>query len=116
VALPVTTSIIVGAVPAVILGSFLSSRVPDSYLRPAIGFVIFASGLKYIGVDVHTLGWILLSTAVAVAAAWYFKSQPRRRVGLPVPSKADPEPGLADRSAALAGLERADRRENAIAS
>src|SRR5579859_4571349 len=50
VALPVTGSIIVGSVPAVLVGSLLSSRVPDRYLRPAITFVIIASGLKYVGV------------------------------------------------------------------
>ena len=40
----VTTSIIIGSVPAVIVGSFISSRAPDRYIRPAITFVIFASG------------------------------------------------------------------------
>ena len=42
----VTASIIVGSVPAVLIGSLLSSRAPDRYIRPAITFVIFASGLK----------------------------------------------------------------------
>ena len=45
----VTTSIIVGSVPAVLVGSFLSSRAPDRIVRPVITFVIFASGLKYVG-------------------------------------------------------------------
>jgi uncharacterized membrane protein YfcA len=79
VALPVTTSIIVGAVPAVLIGSLLSSRVPDRYLRPAIGFVICASGLKYIGIDVHTLGWILLAALVTLTAIWLIKARPWRR-------------------------------------
>src|SRR6266700_3378547 len=43
----VTASIIAGSVPAVLIGSLLSSRAPDRYIRPAITFVIFASGLKY---------------------------------------------------------------------
>jgi uncharacterized membrane protein YfcA len=73
VVLPLTTSIIAGAVPAVLIGSLLSSRVPDAYLRPVIGFVIFASGLKYVGVDAPTLGWIALSTLVAITAAWLIK-------------------------------------------
>src|SRR5947209_645630 len=46
----VTTSLIIGSVPAVFLGSLLSASVPDRYIRPAIAFVIFASGLKYVGV------------------------------------------------------------------
>jgi hypothetical protein len=52
----VTASIIVGSVPAVLVGSLLSSRAPDKYIRPAITFVIFASGLKYVGVPTYPLG------------------------------------------------------------
>jgi uncharacterized membrane protein YfcA len=37
----VTASIILGSVPAVLIGSFLSSRAPDKYIRPAITFVIY---------------------------------------------------------------------------
>src|SRR5437588_3674733 len=44
----VTASLILGSVPAVLVGSYLSSTVPDRYIRPAIGFAIFASGLKYV--------------------------------------------------------------------
>ena len=55
----VTTSIIVGSVPGVLVGSFLSSRAPDKYIRPAITFVIFASGLKYVGLGTTALGWVL---------------------------------------------------------
>ena len=44
-----TLSLIIGSVPAVLVGSLLSSSVPDRYVRPAIAFVIFASGLKYVG-------------------------------------------------------------------
>src|SRR5262249_19229432 len=40
----VTGSLILGSVPAVFIGSLLSSSVPDRYVRPAIAFVIFASG------------------------------------------------------------------------
>jgi len=63
----VTTSIIVGSVPAVIIGALFSSRAPDRYIRPAITFVIFASGLKYVGVSTTALGWILCATLLAVA-------------------------------------------------
>ena len=58
----VTTSIIIGSVPAVFVGSFLSSRAPDKFIRPAITLVIFASGLKYIGVGTTALGWVLVVT------------------------------------------------------
>ena len=64
----VTASIVIGSVPAVLVGSLLSSRAPDRYIRPVITFVIFASGLKYVGVPVTALGWIL--GAILLAAAW----------------------------------------------
>jgi len=74
----VTTSIIVGSVPAVLVGSFLSSRAPDQFVRPIITFVIFASGLKYIGVSTTTLGWILCVTALLVAVIWPARTRPWR--------------------------------------
>ena len=61
----VTASIIVGSVPAVLIGSLLSSRAPDKYIRPAITFVIFASGLKYVGVPTYPLGFVMGGILVA---------------------------------------------------
>jgi uncharacterized protein len=66
----VTTSIVIGSVPAVLIGSLLSSWAPDRYIRPAITFVIFASGLKYAGMGTTALGWTLVAV-LAVAAAWF---------------------------------------------
>ena len=63
----VTASIIVGSVPAVLVGSLLSSRAPDKYIRPAITFVIFASGLKYVGVPTYPLGFVMGGILVAGA-------------------------------------------------
>jgi len=63
----VTTSIIIGSVPAVLVGAFLSSRAPDKYIRPAITFVIFASGLKYAGLGTTALGWVLCATLLGAA-------------------------------------------------
>ena len=67
VALPVTGSIVVGSVPAVLVGALLSSRVPDRLLRPVITFVILASGLKYAGLGTHALGITLLAILVVAA-------------------------------------------------
>jgi uncharacterized membrane protein YfcA len=74
----VTASIILGAVPAVLIGSFLSSRAPDRYIRPIITFVIFASGLKYVGVATTVLGWILCAVALTGGAYWLFRTRPWR--------------------------------------
>jgi uncharacterized protein len=66
----VTVSIIIGSVPAVLIGSLFSSHAPDKFIRPVIGFVIYASGLKYVGMGAKTLGWTLAATLVAAAVVW----------------------------------------------
>jgi uncharacterized protein len=78
----VTTSLIIGSVPAVLVGSYLSSRAPDRYIRPAITFVILASGLKYVGVGTTTLGWILSAVLVGAGAIWVAYIRPFRRGAL----------------------------------
>jgi uncharacterized protein len=55
-----TVSLIIGSVPAVLIGSLFSSRVPDKYIRPVIAFVILASGLKYVGLSTSALGWVMV--------------------------------------------------------
>src|SRR3984957_19355954 len=70
----VTASIIVGSVPAVLIGSLLSSRAPDRYIRPAITFVIFASGLKYVGLGTYPLGWAMGAILVVAGAYWLVRT------------------------------------------
>ncbi len=72
----VTGSLIIGSVPAVLIGSLLSSSVPDRYIRPVIAFVIFASGLKYVGVGTTALGWILCAVLLAGGILWLVQSRP----------------------------------------
>lgn len=72
----VTSSIIIGSIPGVIVGSFISSRAPDKYIRPAITFVIFASGLKYVGLGTTTLGWVLCAVLLGAAVIWLFYVRP----------------------------------------
>ena len=38
--------------------------------------MIFASGLKYIGVGTTALGWILCAVLLAAAAVWLFYVRP----------------------------------------
>jgi uncharacterized membrane protein YfcA len=78
VELSVTGSLVLGSVPAVFVGSLLSSRVPDRYVRPAIAFVIFASGMKYVGVGTTALGWILCAILLAAASFWLASARPWR--------------------------------------
>jgi uncharacterized membrane protein YfcA len=86
----VTASIVVGSVPAVLIGSLLSSRAPDRYIRPAITFVIFASGLKYVGVPTYPLGWTMGAILVLGAAYWVIRRrrQAREPAAAPVPAPA----------------------------
>jgi hypothetical protein len=86
----VTASIALGSVPAVLIGSFLSSRAPDRYIRPIITFVIFASGLKYVGVGTTALGWILCAVALAGGGYWLARTQPWRNGQRPVPAVTGP--------------------------
>jgi uncharacterized membrane protein YfcA len=72
----VTTSLIIGSVPAVLVGSMLSSSAPDRYIRPVITFVIAASGLKYIGVGTEALGWILVSVLLVAFVVWLAYKRP----------------------------------------
>ncbi|HEX5223505.1 MAG TPA: sulfite exporter TauE/SafE family protein [Solirubrobacteraceae bacterium] len=72
----VTTSLILGSVPAVLVGSMLSSSAPDRYVRPVITFVIFASGLKYAGLSTEALGWVLVSVLLAAFLAWAVVKRP----------------------------------------
>ncbi len=81
----ITASLILGSVPAVLIGSLLSSSVPDRYVRPAIAFVIFASGLKYVGLDTTALGWTLCALLLAGGSAWLWMAHPWR----PVPDAPD---------------------------
>jgi uncharacterized protein len=78
----VTVSLVLGSVPAVFIGSLLSSSAPDRYIRPVITFVIAASGLKYVGIGTETLGWLLCAMLLAAGSAWLALKQPWQRPAL----------------------------------
>ena len=69
-----TAAVIIGSVPAVLIGSLLSSRAPDRYIRPVITLVIFASGLKYAGMGTTTLGWTLCGVLLAGGGYWLWRN------------------------------------------
>jgi uncharacterized membrane protein YfcA len=93
----VTTSLILGSVPAVFVGSMVSSSAPDRYVRPVITFVVAASGLKYVGVSTTALGWILCVALLVAFAVWLLYLRPRgaeRREVEPLPIDTVPVPEL----------------------
>ena len=93
-----------------LVGSLLSSRVPDRYVRPVIAFVIFASGLKYVGVDTTTLGWILCVLLLAAATSWLLTSRPWQ----PTPDTSEPAPDGPGEPVPEAQIERCDHRTTGV--
>ncbi len=80
----VTTSLILGSVPAVLVGSILSSSAPDRYVRPVITFVIFASGLKYVGLSTEALGWSLVAVLLVAFLVWAAYKRPWQAAPAPL--------------------------------
>lgn len=67
-----------GVTPAAAISSDLVAAVvmrPFGYIRPVIAFVIFASGLKYVGLATTALGWTLV--VVLLASATFILAQLR---------------------------------------
>jgi uncharacterized membrane protein YfcA len=98
----VTASIAIGAVPAVLIGSYFSSHAPDRYIRPIITFVIFASGLKYVGVPTTALGIVLGAVIVAGIGVWLVRAQPWNRHPAPAAAASSPAPALGANGSAAA--------------
>jgi uncharacterized protein len=92
----VTSSIIVGSVPAVIVGSLLSARASGLWLRRVIAAVVLLSGLKYLGVATSALGVVALGEVAVLGALTLLTrrsvAQPVEGVGAPLPARLDPHP------------------------
>jgi uncharacterized membrane protein YfcA len=68
--LGLTTSVLIGSIPGVYIGAKVSSKAKDGLIRPALVFVLLASGLKLLNVDTGTLGWVLLAIALIGFPVW----------------------------------------------
>ncbi len=93
-----TTAVVIGSVPAVLVGSLLSSRAPDKYVRPVITFVIFASGLKYAGMGTTALGWTLGLVLLACGGYWLARNKPWRSSDPVGPATAPRATGRGDQA------------------
>jgi uncharacterized membrane protein YfcA len=80
--LGLTGSLLIGAVPGVIIGAHVSSRAPDAIIRPILVLVLALSGLKLLDVPNEFLAAVLVSALVAGGATWFVT----RRVRRPVPA------------------------------
>ncbi len=95
-----TISLIIGSVPAVLIGSLLSSSVPDKYIRPVIAFAIFASGLKYVGLNTTALGWTLCAVLLGGGLAWLATARPWNRASTSDDARSEAPVAEADPDAA----------------
>jgi len=68
--LALTTSILIGALPAVYFGARMSSKAPDGVIRPALVFVLLASALKLLNVSTNALGLSLLALVLIGFPVW----------------------------------------------
>ena len=66
----ITSSILIGSIPGVYLGARVSSRAPDGLIRPALAFVLLASGLKLVNVSTTALGVVLVAVALVALPIW----------------------------------------------
>jgi uncharacterized membrane protein YfcA len=73
-----TTSLLIGSVPGVIIGAHISSRAPDAIIRPLLVLVLVLSALKLLDVPNEVLGVILVAAVVA-GTATYFVTRRRSR-------------------------------------
>ena len=98
--LAITASLLVGAIPGVLIGSLGSSRAPAGVVRRCLTVVLLASGLKLLGVSNAWLVTALVAAGVAVTFAWMGV---RMMHGLPPTARAEhkpeAEPASADASA-----------------
>ena len=92
--LDVTTALLVGAIPGVILGGLASSRAPAGLVRRALTVVLLASGLKMVGAPVALTAALIVAAVVLGPLLWMLA---RRHHGLParpskVPAQREPRP------------------------
>ena len=84
----ITSSLLIGSIPGVIIGASLSARARDAYIRPVLVSVLTLSALKLLNVS---NGWLLFVAAVsAVLAGVYLIVQSRTAKPSPaVPADTD---------------------------
>ncbi|HEV8563983.1 MAG TPA: sulfite exporter TauE/SafE family protein [Actinomycetota bacterium] len=68
--LSLTSSVLIGAIPGVYIGARMSSKAPDGVIRPALVYVLLASGLKLVNVPTETLGYVMLGVALVGLPLW----------------------------------------------
>ncbi len=79
--LALTTSLVLGSIPGVLIGAMLSSRAPGGLIRAALIVVLAASAAKLLGASTVVVGVLVATLVVVGPLAWFLA---RRRLGLPL--------------------------------
>ena len=70
--LGLTTSILIGSIPGVLIGAAVSSYAPTLFLRGALSAVLLVSGLKLVNVPTLAIGIVLIVSVVVLGSAWLY--------------------------------------------
>jgi uncharacterized membrane protein YfcA len=84
--LGLTTSLLLGSIPGVIIGAQISSRASDRFIRPVLVLVLAVTGLKLLDVSNEVLFAILALAVVAGGVSWFVT---RRRARAPLAAAAE---------------------------
>jgi uncharacterized membrane protein YfcA len=76
--LEVTTSLLIGALPAVYFGARISAKAPDAIVRPVLVLVLLLSALKLLGAPNQILGLVIIGGGIGGIGA-LVASRVRRR-------------------------------------
>jgi uncharacterized membrane protein YfcA len=74
--LGLTTSLLIGSIPGVIIGAQISSRAPDRFIRPVLALVLTLTGLKLLDVPNEALLAIIVASVAGGGVVWFVR---RRR-------------------------------------
>jgi uncharacterized protein len=80
--LDLIVSVLIGAIPAVVLGAHLSSRASDRYIRPILCATLTISALKLLEPSKNAFNGLILGLALAFVigfAYYYSKDRANRR-------------------------------------
>jgi uncharacterized membrane protein YfcA len=88
--LGLTTSLLIGSVPGVIIGAHISSRAPDHFIRPVLVLVLALTGLKLLDVPNEALLAILVIAVVAGGVTWFVTRRRARARRVATAASASP--------------------------
>jgi uncharacterized protein len=84
--LGLTSSLLIGSVPGVIIGAHVSSRAPDAIIRPILVLVLALSALKLLDVSNDVLLAVLAGAILAGTATWFVTRRRARALGRELPA------------------------------